>query len=387
MEETSTTKTPRQQNLTQEAFLRIPAEIWLLIASHLEPVAASSLVLSSKAIHGHLGTRYWQSLVKQEKIDFLSLLMPTLPDHQLCPQCVIYHPLSQLRNGLLQPSYETTRGRVCQKDIGFVELADGRGIDWWMVQVTMANARRSSSSNVQKHLSHAWSSNSYSQYRSDWHHNTRAAIVNGRLLLRLCSQGLMQRNMEDSRSNEFRFLGEMSCTHMNSALSDLCDEAVYHFRSHSISSITKADCEKVHSCHRCLSEYLIEVANMKGRPDQVQITVTRWIDLGMGESPAQEPWPSLIPTYFDCQEILRRDGVWKIVNSYKNFMAPATNPLTIRYRFETSIRNGGQGKSKGKSKGPAKKLVCDDWSEKPIVAKSHFYRVGPTILYPNAVVV
>ena len=293
---------------------KVPLEIWMNIVRWLPPSSAASLVFSCKKLLYLIGDKPWKDLeavdMKGDKLQFLSWLESDLPSHILCPHCIIYRPAcritstteEELCNGLgwflsRRPECAFKHRRAPAVKHSFeVALDEDHVIDWWLVQMVIRNQYLAPSPGVSAdQLTFKWES----QLR--WQHSSTAAIVAGKLLVKFNSELHINALYEDLY---YRNTSAFTCGHSVSPfLDEMCRCALRHVqqsasKSRRVLSFELCDrCSSIHRCADCASEYWIRVRKVsvnqhltQSLPNNVIISLTRYIDLGSGQYPPTKVW-------------------------------------------------------------------------------------------------
>ena len=298
---------------------RVPAEIWMTIVSWLPPSSAASLAFSSKELLRLIGDQPWKDLesadMKGEKLQFLSGLEPDLPNHILCPHCVVYRPACQITstneerlcNGLnwipsrrLECAFKHRRDPAVKRSFEVV-LDEDHVIDWWLVQMITCSNRFVPSPEISvEDLNSAWETPIW-ESGFHWRHSSIASIVAGKLLVKFNSE--LQVNALD-QDLYCQSTSAVTCGHpVSSFLDRMCRCAIRHVEQSALTwkrvlSVELCDrCSPIHCCPECASEYWITVRKVSANQHLTQslqheviLSLTRYIDLGSGSFPPTKAW-------------------------------------------------------------------------------------------------
>jgi hypothetical protein len=304
-------------------------ELWVQIASNLDPIDAANLAYSSKTLLKRLGFGPWVALDDPEnhenKIKFLIGMDRLLPDHLLCSPCAKYHLRAQKDHETLKASRILNQILNCPNatNVAYApsraRLTTGHHLPFPFVQLVM----RAHRFGPQYGISAETLSRRYKDRDSEWMHQTRYYIHKDRLLLRVVSRtfappGLPvsgQRHLLYSREDYFPYFSV--CEHWRDGeLMNICKCALEHVEkpretvaqqlkkgpsfqlSHHNPNYFVSQCGKcrpMRRCPQCPTEYLVELKLAEDRTDpenrfKMAIIVTRWSDLGDGRNPAEGPW-------------------------------------------------------------------------------------------------
>ena len=300
--------------------------LWRRIFDGLHPSDTASLALSSKAFRVLLGVDSWHALNQdhRQKIEFLTRLDQDLPQHLLCFSCATYHRRIQVGKENLQPTnianplYNCPNAFNPEKRPLRTRLTFGRTLPLTFVQLALRRHRYTPAHGIAVESL----SRRYKDREGSWSHQTRYAVVNNHLLLRVISTCFVTGGLPPSGLRHLLYSREdfvpyfSVCVHWRDGeLMPAVKCALGHIpkapqgggvvrlaqdvqrRLHPPKAIvTLCDmCRPMRRCPDCPSEYLIEVTIAEDRTDPVNLfkqalVVTRWSDLGDGRLPWSPEW-------------------------------------------------------------------------------------------------
>ncbi|KAJ5899023.1 hypothetical protein N7495_003767 [Penicillium taxi] len=313
---------------------KLPRNLWLQIASNLNPAEAATLTLANKTLYHLLGTQYLMDLEKpsnrEYRIDFLVGLDVHLPHHLLCFPCGKYHRRTQEGKERLKPSHVVNPIFNCPEATNSLNppprhrITHGRMLPFSFVQlICRANRFGPRYGLTPEAMARRWQ-------RDGWSHTSRFLLHEGRLLMRVRSQGFaapgqtvsQKRMLLHSREDFWPYFS--SCAHWRDGeLMPACKCALDHIprpretgglqgieaklkdKTHgrvfdpNALTLLCGFCRPMRRCPECPSEYLIEVKlsedkdDVRGSVFKQAIVVTRWTDLGDGTRPAGKEWASI----------------------------------------------------------------------------------------------
>jgi hypothetical protein len=303
-------------------------DIWRRVLGYITPADAASLAFSCKAFRDLLGPEAWNAVNhsdnQEDKIDFLVRMDRHHPRHLFCFTCATYHVRIQHGQESLKPTnirnplYNCPNSSIPNKRIPRTRLTFGRTLPFTFVQLALRAHHYSPDHGVKTESLNR----RYQDRDGTWSHQTRYAIVNGHLLLRVVSTcfappGLPpagERHLLYSREDFVPYFSV--CAHWRdgelmpsvkcalrhipkpiegSGLRRVGDEVKYRLHRPNPIITLCSDCRPMRRCPECPTEYLIELKMAEDRSDPVNIfkqalVVTRWSDLGDGSSPWSPEW-------------------------------------------------------------------------------------------------
>lgn len=336
---------------------RLSPEMWRRVLGYMTPADAASLAFSCKAFQALLGLHAWAALNDPErqnhKIDFLARMDKTLPGHLFCFTCATYHV--RIRPGaeslkptnIRNPLYDCPNSSIPNKRIPRVRLTFGRTLPFTFAQLALRAHHYSPDHGIQTESLNR----RYSDRDSKWSHQTRYAIINGHLLLRVVSTcfappGLPpagERHLLYSREDFVPYFSV--CAHWRdgelmpsvkcalrhipkpvegSGLKRVGDEVKYRLHRPNPIITLCPECRPMRRCPECPTEYLIELRMAEDRNDPVNIfkqalVVTRWSDLGDASSPWSPEWASCNgEAEFDSFKAIGRRAVSGVFEAHFN---------------------------------------------------------------------
>ncbi|OKL62977.1 hypothetical protein UA08_02065 [Talaromyces atroroseus] len=280
----------------EPAIASLAAELWIYIASFLDPKSTACLALASKTLYARLAAHHPLAALNmpenyEYKLDFLAMLDRFFPYHLLCIPCAQYHRRTQIGHEKLQPTSKLNPLFRCPNERNNLNppprhrIAQGRTLPFTFVQLA-TRARRFEVpfyGVTTESLARRWK-------KDDWTLSTRYHIHEGRLLMRVVSQcfatpGLTpsgKRLLLYSREDYWPFFS--ACPHWRDGeLMNVCKCALDHlpvprntaglqgiehkFRDRIHGRIYDpharpsqcANCQPLRRCPRCPTEYLVEV--------------------------------------------------------------------------------------------------------------------------------
>ena len=307
---------------------KLSPDIWQRVLNYLTPADAASLAFSCKAFRDLLGLESWNALNHPDnhhhKVSFLVCMDRCLPGHLFCFQCAMYHVRTQYGQESLKPTniqnllFNCPNSSNPKKGVSRTRLTFGRTLPFTFVQLALRGHHYSPSHGIAIESLFR----RYKDRDSTWSHQTKYAIVNRHLLLRVVSTcfappGLPpagERHLLYSREDFVPYFSV--CAHwrdgelmpsvkcalrhipkplVGSGLKRVEEEVKYRLHRPNPIIILCSDCRPMRRCPECPTEYLIELKMAEDRSDPVNIfkqalVVTRWSDLGDGSSPWSPEW-------------------------------------------------------------------------------------------------
>ena len=315
---------------------RLPSAVWQQILAHLSPLEAANLTFSSRTLHRKLGSASFKALDKPEnkhaKTTFLLDHDARLPRHLFCFTCTTYH----LR---LNPGKESLRANFNANPLVHcpnarnaylprLRLTHARELPYGYLQLALRHAQLSPVHGLSHTaLSRRWKD---ADPKSAWSHRTRYMVHGGHLLLRTVSTAFAPPAATSTVTTERHLLYDREeytpyfsvCAHWRDGdMMKLCKCALSHVpapptsiaqqlrKSFNVSRelarpnflIRGCDwCRPARRCPECPTEYLVEIQMVEDKnikasvPFRHAIVVTRWSDLGNGQSPFTSPeWSAI----------------------------------------------------------------------------------------------
>ncbi|KIX02668.1 uncharacterized protein Z518_08610 [Rhinocladiella mackenziei CBS 650.93] len=312
-----------------ELLSRFPQHLWNRIIENLGPADTASLALSCKSFRDLVGTDVWTNLNADEnhdiKTDFLGRLDGDLPNHLLCFPCAIYHVRTQKGKEDLRPTNISNPIFNCPnafnvvKKVSRTRLTVGRSLPFPFVQLILRAHKHTPEHGIPlDSVSRRWKDRD-----GEWSHQTRYAVVNGHLLVRVTSSAFAApalppaglRKLLYSHNDNFNPFFSV-CSHwrdgelmqsVKCALSHIpkppegsgragtAANVKYRMNRPSPLITLCSACRPMRRCPECASEYLIELRVQEDKNDPSMlfkhaIVITRWSDLGDGSSPRSPEW-------------------------------------------------------------------------------------------------
>ncbi|TKA66061.1 hypothetical protein B0A55_09919 [Friedmanniomyces simplex] len=305
----------------------LPDDIWLRIASFLNPTDAVQVALSSRTLRRKLGSPPFDALNKPEnkhyKIRLLHSLDARLPRHLLCFPCATYHIRLHPGKETLKPDYINNPLFACPRVKSTVlprmRLTHARELPYHFLQLALRTTHSHAHGIAHESMDRRWK-----HAESGWTHRSRYMIHDNRLLMRVVSQRHVPPAVTLTETAERHLLYDRQefapffsvCAHWKDGdLMKLCKCALSHVPSPPegyIAQLKKAPkihrhlahpcflvrgcewCRPARRCPECPTEYLVEVQMVEDSSDPVRpfkhdLVVTRWSDLGDGSSPYTSP--------------------------------------------------------------------------------------------------
>ncbi|EXJ68895.1 uncharacterized protein A1O5_07827 [Cladophialophora psammophila CBS 110553] len=312
-----------------EFLARLPEAIWKRIVEILGPADKASLALSCKPFRDLLGTGVWTSLDAEENRDakaaFLGHLDQQLPDHLLCFPCRIYHVRTQKGQETLRPTnisnpiFNCPNAFNAENKVSRHRITVGRSLPFPFVQLILRAHKYSKEHGI--HIDSM--SRRYKDRDGEWSHQTRYAIVNGHLLVRVISSAFATPNLPPAglrrllyspgdnfhpyfsvcahwRDGNLMPAVKCALSHIpkppdGSGIAGAAAKVQYHMHRPSPLITLCSECRPMRRCPECPTEYLIELRMQEDKSDPVKlfkhaIVITRWSDLGDGSSPQSLEW-------------------------------------------------------------------------------------------------
>ncbi|KAK5054077.1 hypothetical protein LTR69_009039 [Exophiala sideris] len=311
---------------------RFPRKIWQQTVQELPLADAASLAFSCKSFRDLIGTSVWRDLNDESnfasKTDLLRRLDEGLPGYLLCFACNIYHVRTQKGQETLRPTNVANPLFNCphafnpEKKISRTRLTVGRTLPYSFVQLVLRARKFSPAHGIPIDSM----SRRYKDRDGEWSHQTRFAVVDGHLLVRIISSAFAAPALPPAGlrkllySHDDRFNPYFSvCSHwrdgelmpaVKCALSHIphrrevggvvgvAEKVKYHLHPQNPLITLCSECRPMRRCPECPSEYLIEVRMQEDKSDpnklfKYAIVVTRWADLGDGSSPDSPEWAAI----------------------------------------------------------------------------------------------
>lgn len=318
---------------------KLTPELWKEILEYLTPSDLASLAMTCKAFFELLGPDTWVTLRHphhhRHRVRFLSHMDHHMPHHLLCFACGTYHRRIQVGEEILKPTnihnpiFNCPHVSNPSKRVSRIRLTSGRTLPFTFVQLVL-RAHRFSPSHGIPLLELGRRYKDSSPY--PWSHNTRYAIINGHLLIRVISTCFPpppplppsgKRTLLYSPNDDYNPYFSV-CPHwrdgnlmpaVKCALSHIPavqrpswttgpQNAAANIRARLAAPVSPMVtlchevCRPMRRCPSCPTEYLIEVKLAEDRDDsdprrrfRYALSVTRWSDLGDGSTPFPEHNP------------------------------------------------------------------------------------------------
>lgn len=308
---------------------KLKPSIWMQIIRDVSLADAASIAFSCKDFLKLLGHHPWNALRNnensREKLEFLMRMDEQLPGHLLCFTCTKFHTRIQRGTESLKPAnianpiYNCPYASNPKTKIPRVRLTFGRTLPFPFVQLATRAHKYSSDYGV---TTESLSRRYKDREPSTWSHQTRYAIIDGHLIMRVTSQtfataGLPPAGLrhllysredfvpyfsvcEHWRDGELMPLVKCALSHIpkpleGSGVNRLAKEIELHMHRQSPIVSLCHQCRPMRRCPECPTEYLIEIRMAEDKSDPVNVfkqalIVTRWSDLGDGSSPWSPEW-------------------------------------------------------------------------------------------------
>ncbi len=339
---------------------KLTPELWMQVLDFTTPSDAASLAFSCKAFRHLLGFEAWSNLNQPDnhlhKINFLLHFDRRLSSHLLCHTCGTYHVLTQpgqeslKPTNVLNPLFNCPNSSNPNKKLPRTRLTFGRTLPFTFVQLALRAHNHSPDHGITVDSL----TRRYTDRDGTWSHQTRYAIVNGHLLMRVISTtfaagGLPPSGLRNLLYDRQDFVPYFSvCAHwrdgelmpsVKCALSHIPKAADSAHQSGVNAVGVKvrnklqpqkpiitlcSECRPMRRCPECPTEYLIEVKMAEDKNDPVNIfkqalVVTRWSDLGDGSSPWSPEWAACNgEAEYDSFAALGRRAVSGVFESHFN---------------------------------------------------------------------
>lgn len=336
----------------------LPIPVWQRIVSYLSLADEASLSLAAKPFQ----TLCSATIIRQlndpanfrARCTFLHYLDYALPNHLLCYICGTYHVrlnpgAETLRpTNIANPVYTCPYATVTTSDpalrISKARITFGRHLPHPFLQLALRHSRFGPAYGVAVDplLGRRYKDR---ETIGTWSHQTRYAIIEDRLMMRVVSSAFAQPNLPlagkrhllYSREDFIPFFsvcphwrdGEMTpilrCAldHIPAPISGsgadrLAKEALQRFKGPQSQIVSQCDfCKPLRRCPECPTEYLVEIRLQEDRTEtdltkmfKQTICVTRWSDCGDGSAPWEDKWHALTsePTYGENKNGVGEDG-------------------------------------------------------------------------------
>lgn len=317
---------------------RLPTSIWQRIISHLDLAEEATLSLTTKAFRDLCNPDVLRLLRHPDnfraRCDFLNSLNYALPNHLLCYICGVYHVRSQNGAETLRPSnianplfdcpYATSN--IPAEKQARHRITFGRNLPYTFVQLPIRYHRYGEKFGL--HYDKLGRRYKDKESIGKWYHQTRWAIIDDHLYMRVVSHAFVQPNLPPAGMRHLLYTREdftpffSVCAHWRDGnLMPSCKCALTHVpaplegggaqrlarelsqKLHGPKGQMVSMCEKckpMRRCPDCPTEYLIEVRVQEDRDEKDPtklfkhaIVVTRWSDLGDGSAPWNREWAAL----------------------------------------------------------------------------------------------
>jgi hypothetical protein len=304
----------------------LPASLWDLVISFLDPDASASLAFSCKSFLGFLGPEVFSNLNLPENLkykwQFLLSQDEFFPSHLLCFLCAQYHKRTHPGDerlkppGVLNPLYHCPNDRSLPAPR--TRLTPLRNIPFSFVQLATRAQRYGDNYGIHfESLSRRWK-------ETNWSHQTRYCYIKNHLYLRVISNTFAPGGLTESEQRILLFSRHdytpyfSACAHWRDGeLMKICKCVLNHIPAPrelgGLSGLgTKAGdrllqrrydadalvslcqfCRLIRRCPECPSEYqvhLTKIEDVKNGGFRRTIVVTRWCDLGDGRSSEGAEW-------------------------------------------------------------------------------------------------
>lgn len=308
---------PQIHSLDNSPFKKLPLDLVGYLAEFLAPSAAASLTLTCKPIRHILGNQYldrlWARDFEPDRRTFLKLLDKDLPNHVVCSYCNQLHLGDKRRHYSLLLSLCGTRP-LCE--IAEKEQDVHRYINPNFSYVQLQSARKLHHSRYDKeHSQKLYNMLSYDKiniYNTHSHQQVSYIwFTRGRFIycqqdrFRFCHQNCLSRSKKRG-CIECRHGGEDSvltvllslvvCPHLQYPLTETKFESIMTCRaSHwNIARLNRtcATCSGLHQCKTCPTEFQFDTLDYS--ESDRRLILTRWLDLGEGQTAEDPKWTSHI---------------------------------------------------------------------------------------------
>lgn len=315
-----------------------PAKIWKQVISSLDLVDEASLSVSARAFHGLCDPRVLRYLndpaLFRARCEFLARLNYALPDHLLCYICGRYHVRIQAGKETLRPTNVANPLFTCpyantlepRLKLSRHRITFGRSLPFTFIQLVTRHYHFG----PQYGIPHDSLSKRYKDKEEigTWSHQTRYAMIDDHLYMRVVSTAFAQPNLPASGMRHLLYSREdftpffSVCAHWRDGeLMPSCKCALGHIpvplegggvdrmakemqaRVQKPKSAIVSQCERckaLRRCPECPTEYLIEVRLQEDKAEKdltkffkQALIVTRWSDLGDGSAPWCPEWAAI----------------------------------------------------------------------------------------------
>jgi len=316
-------------------FQMMSVELLSMIASKLSPASVAAFAISCRFMMRVLGTTAWEQLQQSpvEKLDFLTRLESSLPNHVLCYSCAVFHrrPKHPWMLQLKEKVPSKLHYRDCSGISGAhctVNQAKGRllrkdDLNWWSIHLAMRAHRLSSGYGTSLHSLFKTRVGRY------WSSFTEALIVDNRLLIKV--QSFMKIKTLTCQGGATALLRTKipACRHLygSERFALVCFKSLRSHasdmmstKSSSILSAVRLYSQRFVKCHYteiyrsclyrcpwCPSEYRIEMNPALTHPSRTAelaikardhefgslLLISRWVDAGNGLSSFSPEWRNL----------------------------------------------------------------------------------------------
>jgi hypothetical protein len=307
---------------------RLPIDIWALIADHLSPLDIAHLTMTSRTAY-HLTIRILNPLLRDpvnrtHRQNFLLAMSPTLPNHLFCFPCATWHLRTHPGFESLKPSTVLNPVFHCPNSTNNLypaprlRLTEGRTLPFTFVQLAKRHWAYGSTYGIPvASLARRWKDTD-----SPWRHETKYHIHNnGHVLVRIKSSVFVDPGMTPAGKRLLLFSrGDYTpyfsvCAHWRSGILTSVpkcaldhipvpkDNALAQTRQRKVPGPVSlcSTCRPIRRCPDCPTEYLVEIKLVEDRsvkshgPDRFKLAleVSRWSDLGIGESPEDKEWAAV----------------------------------------------------------------------------------------------
>ena len=307
---------------------RLPVDIWALVADYLSPLDVAHLTMTSKTTY-HRMIRILNPLLRDplnrhDRQTFLLPMSPKLPGHLFCFPCTTWHVRTQPGRESLKPSSVLNPLFNCPNSTNNLfppprlRLAEGRTLPFIFVQLAKRHWSNGPTYGIPiDSLARRWKDS-----ESPWRHETKYHIhTNGHFLIRIKSSVYVSPGMTPAAKRLLLFSrGDYTpyfsvCSHWRSGiLTSIPKCALDHIPVPQVNALAQiraqkvpgpvtlcSTCRPLRRCPDCPTEYLVEIKLVEDRTVRgggverfkLALEVSRWSDLGVGESPEDREWAAV----------------------------------------------------------------------------------------------
>ena len=280
----------------------LPTELLLMVVDYLEVSEIACLSLCNRLLRSKLEDMSSDPLTinyetNAQRRNFLVLLAKDYPGYFYCYSCCMLQKtvlVETPRTGFI------VGGLECTRDVDFQQRPRWSGFNYNFgfvhLQAAMAHHRYGHAFGIPVEELATTSVSKWFRTPSlqDNHaFNAEGRIVNNELCLRL--QDVLVFDYASSRRYDWD-LGVNICAHLELPRYHSAHSALW-CKTRRLEELVERNCpccDVLHQCSKCHTEFEIDIRSMG--EGMIALVITKWVDLGMGETPLDPMWRRHLPS-------------------------------------------------------------------------------------------